>query len=110
MDPLTHDEVRALKVGDRFHLVYFEDDEKKNKVFDGDVVVDDVSDMDICCATGAFGVGPYISIMLTSPDGSGKAWPLDKAPGRGWFEFYQGEGYLETAVRFPSGVFLFRKD
>jgi len=91
MEQLSHDQVRALKVGDRLHLIYFRDDEKKEKEFEGVVTVDDVSDMDISCCLSADAEsedGSYVSIMLQAPDGSGKPWPLDKAPGRGWFEFF----------------------
>ena len=81
---MTHDQVRGLKPGDRLRLIWYRDDQKMRKEFDGVVTVDDVSDMDICCKTAE---DSYVSIMLTNPNGDGTSWPLNKAPGRGWFEF-----------------------
>jgi hypothetical protein len=84
MRVMTHDEVRALQKGDRLYLVYTVSGRSK---FEGDVVVDDVTDMDICCKTSE---GTYVSIMLQNPNGNGGAWPLDHAPGTigGRFAFY----------------------
>jgi hypothetical protein len=95
LNVMTDDEVKALEIGDKLHLVWWDGPLRLGtKAFDGIVQVDDVTDMDICCKvlSDCKEKGSYVSIMLQAPDGSGEEWPLNKAPGReGWFEFFHIE-------------------
>jgi len=92
MKGMTHEEVRGLKVEDKLHLIWWDSDKgvgHGDKLFDGLVTVDDVTDMDICCQVNEGDrAGSYVSIMLQAPSGSGAPWLINRAPGRGWFEFF----------------------